>query len=348
MDTNIQNISGGVGEAYPGSTGGEIFNYYGDDNDKNVASGDYSTTIGKKNTTTGIYSFTGGYNNNNNAENSFVFGQRNATRKVNINGYCMVVGRGNNLNDTLAREVIVLGENNYVTRSRQIRIIGDNNEATNDRYAYGVLIGNYNYSTPTLSAPVFTVACGSSGARKNAMEIDRTECKIFNNLQLANDSTAVNAITPYADPNNPTTEDQTLMTVSYFKNLLNSMNLQRRQVLVTGQITYFEKGTAYNLESTFNITIPSWANRLRMGVQVSALGATQGYVEFGLVSGNYTYTALNTGTNNFLVIAFSYNSTNKSITVTETMILKTADGSFKPSVNTLGVISITAYGKAIF
>lgn len=117
---------------------------------------------------------------------------------------------------------------------------------------------------------------------------------------------------------------------------------------MTGQITYFEKGTTYNLENTFNITIPSWANKLRMGVQVSALGATQGYVEFGLISGNYTYTALNTGTNNFFVIAFSYDGTNKSITVTETMSLKTADGSFTPSVNTLGVISITAYGNFFF
>lgn len=347
MDTNIQNISGGVGEAYPGSTGGEIFNYYGDDNDKNVASGDYSTTIGKKNTTTGIYSFTGGYNNNNNAENSFVFGQRNATRKVNINGYCMVVGKGNSLTDTLAREVIVLGENNYVTRSRQIRIIGDNNEATNDRYAYGVLIGNYNYSTPTLSAPVFTVACGSSSARKNAMEIDRTECKIFNNLQLANDSTAVNAITPYADPNNPTTEDQTLMTVSYFKNLLNSMHLQRRQVLVTGQITYLSRNVAYNLESQFSITIPSWANRLRMGIQIGSNGSTQGYTEFGLVSGKYTYTALSTTSENFYIVHYLYDSSNKSITI-DKMMWVTSGGYSEVTTETLGLISITAYGNAIF
>ena len=85
-----------------------------------------------------------------------------------------------------------------------------------------------------------------------------------------------------------------------------------------------------------------------MGVQVSSLGATQGYIEFGLVSGQYTYTALNPSTNNFFVINFSYNSTNKSITVAQTMILDSSDSTFRPSTNTLGVISITAYGNFFF
>ena len=165
------------------------------------------------------------------------------------------------------------------------------------------------------------------------------------NLTINNVS-ATNITAPLSDP--PSVDDQTLITVSYLKDLLNSMNLQRRQVLVTGQITYFNVGTAYNLESTFNITIPSWANRLRMGVQISSYGTTQGYTEFGLVSGTYTYTALNNETNNYFIVNFSYNSSNKSITVNKIMRLNDSDDSYGPSTNTLGVISITAYGKAIF
>lgn len=165
------------------------------------------------------------------------------------------------------------------------------------------------------------------------------------NLTINNVS-ATNITAPLSTP--PSTDDQTLTTVSYLKDLLNSMNLQRRQVLVTGQITYFNVGTTYNLESTFNITIPSWANRLRMGVQISTYGTTQGYTEFGLVSGTYTYTALNNETNNYFIVNFSYNSSNKSITVNKIMRLNDSDDSYGPSTNVLGVISISAYGKAIF
>ena len=350
MDTNIQNISGGVGEAYPGSTGGEIFNYYGDDDDKNVASGDYSTTIGKKNSSTGIYDFTGGQNNNNNSENSFVFGQCNYTRRVNVNQYSMVVGANNSLEDTLAREVIVLGQNNYVTRSRQIRIIGDYNNATSDHYAYGVLVGKYNKSTPTLSYPVFTVASGTSNVRKNAMEINSTECKILNNLQLNTDSTAVNAIDPPQDPTNPTTNEQTLATlgsIQALKDAINNAHLQRRQVLVTGQITYLSRNVAYNLESQFSITIPSWANKLRMGIQIGSNGSTQGYTEFGLVSGKYTYTALSTTSENFYIVHYLYDSSNKSITI-DKMMWVTSNGYSEVTTETLGLISITAYGNFSF
>lgn len=165
------------------------------------------------------------------------------------------------------------------------------------------------------------------------------------NLTINNVS-ATNITAPLSTP--PSTDDQTLTTVSYLKDLLNSMHLQRRQGLVTGQITYFNVGTTYNLETTFNITIPSWANKLRMGVQISTYGTTQGYTEFGLVSGTYTYTALNNETNNYFIVNFSYNSSNKSITVNKIMRLNDSDDSYGPSTNTLGVISITAYGNAIF
>lgn len=214
--------SGGVGEAYPGSTGGEIFNCY-EGTDRNEASGAYSTTIGSKNVTSGMNSFTGGKNNTNASENCFVFGQNNNTRRVNVNQYCMVVGYGNNLPNTSAREAFIFGQSNTIEQSRQMKIIGDNNYVPNDKYSYSVLVGNYNQTTPTLSHPIFTVACGTSSLRKNALEIDNTECKILNNLQLATDSTAVNAITPPQDPQNVTADDQTLVTKSYVDNLIASL-----------------------------------------------------------------------------------------------------------------------------
>lgn len=82
-----------------------------------------------------------------------------------------------------------------------------------------------------------------------------------------------------------------------------------------------------------------------MGVQISSYGTTQGYAEFGLVSGTYTYTALNNETNNYFIVNFSYTSSDKSITVNKIMRL---NDSYGPSTNTLGVISITAYGNFFF
>ena len=258
--------SGGVGQAYSGSTGGEIFNYYGTDSDANVASGDYSTTIGKKNLTSGIHSFTGGGNNDNASENSFVFGQNNKTIKVNTNRYCAVIGDRNTFSNSSARENIVFGEGNTLVNSRQMKIIGDYNYTPNERYSYGVLVGNGNATTPTLVAPVFTVACGSSygSIRKNGMEINSTECKILNNLQLASDSTAVNAITPPQDPQNVTADDQTLVTKSYLTSQIPSLTPYSKS-----QVAYFEEwdnatiipvdGSSISL-TTFG-TIPTWSNR---------------------------------------------------------------------------------------
>lgn len=85
-----------------------------------------------------------------------------------------------------------------------------------------------------------------------------------------------------------------------------------------------------------------------MGVQISTYGTTQGYTEFGLVSGTYTYTALNNETNNYFIVNFSYNNSNKSITVNKIMRLNDSDDSYGPSTNVLGVISITAYGNFFF
>lgn len=85
-----------------------------------------------------------------------------------------------------------------------------------------------------------------------------------------------------------------------------------------------------------------------MGVQVSSFGSSQGYTEFGLISGTYTYTALNNTSNNFFIVNFSYDGSNKSITVNRIMRLDDLNDGYAASTNTLGVISITAYGNFSF
>lgn len=362
----------GVGMKYPGSTGGEIFNYYTDDTNKNTAEGDYSTTVGYNNKSVGDYYLTSGSGNTitrtgtDPITGGLVAGSNNQIIAYKGASICL----GDN-NKTYGNNQVCIGYDNSALNaiSEKSVCVGRGLQVDNNQLKTKVVLGTYNSSyiaSSQDSAKLKTIIGGgytnSSSGRNNVLEVysqmvnGTQSLALFpQHVALSNYTTVnqahVNAIDPPADPDAITTNEQTLATLGSldaFKALLNSMHLQRREVLVTGQITYFTKGTAYNLETTFDITIPSWANRLRMGVQISALGSTQGYVEFGLASGNYTYTALNTGTNNFFVIAFSYDSTTKSITVTQTMILKTSDGSFSPSANDLGVISITAYGTAIF
>lgn len=83
-----------------------------------------------------------------------------------------------------------------------------------------------------------------------------------------------------------------------------------------------------------------------MGCQISTFGQTQGYVEFGLVAGTYTYTALNASTNNFFAANFSYN--NKVLTVNKIMRLQDSNDEWNPSTENFAIISITAYGNFFF
>lgn len=155
-------------------------------------------------------------------------------------------------------------------------------------------------------------------------------------------TTAITA--PVSNP--PSNNDKTLVSLGYLKNLINNAHLQRRQLLLTGQITVLDTGTSYNLENTFNITIPSWANRLRLGCQFGYYGETQGYVEFGLVAGNYTYTALNGSSNSFFAANFNYS--NKVLTVNKCMRLQDSDNTWDPTTTKFAIISITAYGNFSF
>lgn len=170
----------GVGKAYEGSTGGEIFNYYGTDSKKNVASGDYSTAMG--------------YNNEANGNYGFVAGSDNYIAPGNTN--CVALG-GNN--SCVTSKAITLG--NHLTST-----------ATNQ-----TLVGTYNKVSTALSSPKFIVGVGSSNTDPvNAIECNKATTKIRNNLQLATNSYEVNDITaPLSSP--ASAEDKTLTSEAWVR-----------------------------------------------------------------------------------------------------------------------------------
>ena len=235
-------MDGLVGKKYPGSTGGEIFNYYDTDSNKNVASGDYSTAKGRKNQALGQYSFVAGYNNKIKGQASVGLGYANDSGNANVkaNG-TLLMGYGNSVQNTstYCSGNVLLGSNNSMPSNggdAQYNVIVGRDNSIESRHVGSVLCGNglytsssmalnvciygvENKTTTSLTDPIVIIGCGQNNVKKTAIEISNTQCKIRNNLQLEYDDTEVNAITPPQDPNNVTTDDQTLVTKSYVKNL---------------------------------------------------------------------------------------------------------------------------------
>lgn len=291
-----------MGKKYPGSTGGEIFNYYGDDVNKNVASGAYSTAVGYNCKATGNYSFAeglgcradglnsfaGGYLNQNSGAYSFVYGRSNqtgsvATNSVNIGMNNTCIGTGSvilGVNNAIGQDGtygvtigvgnmgknyygIMIGTDNNSSTFSGARLIGDRLNASGaDQFIFGRCNAN-----PTLANANFIFGCGTNNTnRANFLEASRNSCKICNNLQLATDATEVNAIVPPSDPNNVTADDQTLATKAYVDGHTLGITVKRSEVLVSGQSELITPGAYLPLETTFNITIPSWATTLVLGL----------------------------------------------------------------------------------
>ena len=205
----MQNIhSGGVGEAYPGSTGGEIFNCY-EGAEKNVASGNYSTAHGKKNSCTSTLAFAAGYNNR--VSNT-------------INYTAVALGSDNNVSGGIA-----LGTNNTIKGNGAFGAYLNNtygNSANGNRVRF--VIGYKNKTTllfPEKSKNIpatLVVGSGEDQQQENAIEC-------YSNFGVANDSLVafpssvclsnkviVNAIdTPVNTP--PSTNDKTLVTLGSFQ-----------------------------------------------------------------------------------------------------------------------------------
>lgn len=293
-------LDGLVGKKYPGSTGGEIFNYYGTDANKNVASGSYSTAIGYNCKATGNFSFAGGSLVTNDGPYSFAYGRNiqtafQASNSVNmgssnscIGGGSVILGTNNTIQQDGTRGVTI-GSGNIGKNYYGIMIGTDNNSSTYDgsrligdrlnAYAKDQFIFGRCNAIPTLANTNFIFGCGTNNTnRANFLEANNTSCKILNNLQLATDTTEVNAIVPPSDPSNPTTAEQTLATKAYVDGHSLGITVPRAEVLLTGQSTTVANGASISLETDLSLTLPSWTKQIRLGIHNSG-----GYVEYLLV-----------------------------------------------------------------
>lgn len=211
-----------------------------------MAEAAYSTVIGYNNKITfpnsfyynGTCCFVGGHDNyqrSNGAEGeapSMIFGRENGAANNPITGSSIVLGNFNkNLNTVQPGNGVTIGNSNKLQSNGMIFGNSCTNETSQGAVKYMIGeginsygawnektmgIGLFNKTSQLLSNACLVVGCGTSNtARKNALEINNTQLKITNNLQLASDSTEVNAIVPPADPNNVTADDQTLATKAY-------------------------------------------------------------------------------------------------------------------------------------
>lgn len=270
-----------MGEAYPSSTGGEIFNCYEGTN-RNVASGDYSKASGEKNQALGNHTVVGGYGNVANHYGEAVFGGNNVGRGQ----YTFIAGRENTVDSNTTEYTagsVILGSLNKQVNGCVIGFSNNGNTggATyKGGYLFGkylsyynnadnsynssdtIVIGSYNTNT-TLIRPSVVLACGKNASdRFNGLELTRDDCKINTNFQLASDTTAVNAIDAPADPSNPTTAEQTLATLGSLHNL--GMPRQLNVNPATPIAYDFANNTPIAIETDFSITIPTWAQYMRV------------------------------------------------------------------------------------
>lgn len=247
-----------------------------------MASGQYSTAKGRKNNVLGAEGFAAGYNNSVGGSSSIALGTSN-TNLTPTGGrhYTILIGTNNSMRsasnnaqnnillgndnaipfeDDNVQGAVMLGYNNFINSNWLIRPLtcGNNLALTTNAPHYSTVYGNCNTS-PSLTNAIVIIGAGSDiTRRKNAIEINDTTCKIKHNLALATDTTEVNAITPPQDPNNVTTDDQTLVTKSFLPNF----TLQSQKMLEYTDIaqapTIPTDGTSFD----FSSYIPTWAKHL--------------------------------------------------------------------------------------
>lgn len=295
----------------------------------------------------------GFYNNTNGGNHNCVFGVMNVAKSKED----YLIGGGNQNNGSFGSNLLC-GLNNVIpnTNARSgTYLFGQNLHISKSQSGpqHLVVVGkgsNTTINVPNSKSSLGAAITGGSATNFN-IECYPTYTKLDLPLRLPTDETQVNAIDPPQDPSNPTTNEQTLATlgsIQALKDAINAAHLQRRELLLTGQLTQLTTGTAYNLESTFNITIPSWTRRIRIGYQIATFGTTQNFIEFGTVSGTFSTFSINDGTGTLFGVNLSYNSTNKSLTVNRVMSLTPSDDDWTTNTNTFGLISITAYGNFSF
>lgn len=149
----------GVGQAYPSSTGGEIFNYYGTDSNKNIASGKYSTARGLHNTSSGICAISSGTNNTASGAYSTAIGQSNTasggtsfaagTNNAASGVYSTAIGQANTASGGTS---FTAGMSNTASTTGTIALGAYNQNSGN----YAITLGVGNTATA-----LNTLACGN-------------------------------------------------------------------------------------------------------------------------------------------------------------------------------------------
>lgn len=275
---------GGVGKPYPGSTGGEFFNYYEEDSNKNEASGDYSSTFG--------------YNNKNAVPKLLMCGSNNQTPGTHSSANGGLIAGYNNNVRAVTGAAICLGGDNTVYGNNQIFIGYDNNAqgSTSPKsicvgrglmvdfqaLKQKVVLGTYNADAATLTSEknrLQTVIGGGDstylGHRHNAMEVYSAlnggyECCVLfpEQIALSNYTTAnkayVNAIDPPQDPANPTTDEQTLATLGS----LHKLGITRQEQHYFDTLTDLNTGTGQNITTDLGLTVPDWANEIILHIKI--------------------------------------------------------------------------------
>lgn len=267
----------------------------------------------------------------------------------------LIAGYNNNVK-SVTGAAICLGGNNRVYGNNQIFIGYDNNAqgstsvysiclgrgliVSNNNLKQKVVLGTYNVDAASLSSEkgkLQTVVGGGDsdnlGHRFNAVEVytglnsTNSCCVIFpQQIALSNYTTSnkayVNAITAPPDPDNLTTDDQTLVTKSYRRNL----PAQLTNDLVNNQSTSIANGATLNLETDFSITFPDWTELIKIGITNSG-----GYMDYITMAAdvNKSYVSV-TGAGTIDV--YSYNASTKDFT-------------FVSGGSSASILSIRAEGK---
>lgn len=243
-----------------------------------AATSNYSLISGQLNSSTTECTFTGGISNTNKGSYSLVFGNTNTLPSGSASivaggqnqitapsgknpAYGVCLGGGNKGNLFYG---MMIGTENKSGSYGGSRLIGDKLESTN---ADQMIIGRLNNTTTSLSTPNVIIAngynVGATDYRQSAIEINQTDTKILTNLQLASDTTAVNAITP-AQNSPASIDDMTLVTKSYI-----SSDVGHCKTYWTGWGRTLTANTSYSIGSLIGDN--SWTFPFSSGSIVFAL-----------------------------------------------------------------------------
>jgi hypothetical protein len=204
-----------------------------------------------------------------------------------------------------------------------------------------MVLGHFNNETLALSDAKVILACGSSvGTRKNAIEINTSNCKILHNLQLANDTTAVNAITP-ALSNPASIDDMTLVTKSHLGATLPMNHL-------AGAITGLDE-TSFPLDFTsyWAATRATDAN-MRISLRINGSCYTKSLYNCLAVDGSFECyrSSYDSGTQitTFSRYRFGWDYANKALNLTGSMSWEMSDaGAISNVTHGLTGLVITIY-----